>query len=118
MPPKTAITFDDLEAGARRALDRMQTLSESFARISTTDTDTDELVTVTIDAVGHMTGLTISDAAMNLAPEKLAELVVQVAHTAAGKSFGQMGAQITAFMAAAADDDPIEQLTRRPENTD
>lgn len=52
-------------------------------------------MSVTVSAIGEMTDLQISDAAMSLAPAQLAELVVSTAQVAAGEAFGAMGQQIT-----------------------
>ena len=95
MPPDIGVTIDDLMAGARRALDAMQSATENIAGISASATSEDGEVSVTVSAIGEMTDLQISEAAMSLAPAQLAELVVSTAQVAAGEAFGAMGQQIT-----------------------
>ena len=94
MPPTFPITFDDLEASARRALDRMQSTSEAIAAIRTEHSDEDERVTVVVSGTGELLDLRIDDSAMSMEPDELARLVVSTAHAAAGLAFGDMGAQV------------------------
>ncbi|MGJ0120365.1 YbaB/EbfC family nucleoid-associated protein [Williamsia sp. MIQD14] len=104
MPPKFGITFDDIEASARRALERMQSVSEAISAIAVDETSEDENVTVRVDAMGALVSLRIDDGAMSMSPAELGDLIVTTAATAAGKAFGQMGERISAFNAASAED--------------
>lgn len=119
MPPSFPITFDDIEASARRALDRLQTTSESIAAIRVEHSDPDDLVTVVVDGSGAMVDLRIADAAMSTPPQALGQLVVDTATAAAGRAFAELGGHITAFTAAAADDPgPQGVLDRHRTDTD
>ncbi len=112
MPPAFPITFDDLEASARRALDRMQSATEAIAGIRAEHSDEDELVTVVVSGTGELIDLRIDAAAMNMAPEAIAKLIVETANAGAGAAFGALGAQITEFTEATAGDlGPLGNLT-------
>jgi DNA-binding protein YbaB len=113
MPPTFPITFDDIEAGARRALDRLQTASENIAAIRVEHSDDDELVTVVIDGSGALVDLRISDAAMSRPPKELGQLVVDTALAGAGQAFAELGGHITAFTTAAAEDPGPQGLLAR-----
>jgi DNA-binding protein YbaB len=104
MPPSFPITFDDIEASARRALDRLQSASENIAAIRVEHSDDDELVTVVVDGTGALVDLRIAEDAMSMAPQALGQLVVDTATAGAGRAFAELGGHITAFTAAAADD--------------
>lgn len=119
MPPSFPITFDDIEASARRALDRLQTTSESLAAIRVEHSDDDDLVTVVVDGSGAMVDLRIAEAAMSTPPQALGQLVVDTATAAAGRAFAELGGHITAFTTAAADDPgPQGVLDRHRSGTD
>ncbi|MCX6470834.1 MAG: YbaB/EbfC family nucleoid-associated protein [Corynebacteriales bacterium] len=104
MPPNFGITFDDLEASARRALERMQSIGESIAAIAVDETSEDENISVRVDAMGSLTALRIHDDAMSMDPRELGDLIVATATAAAGKAFGQMGERITEFNTLSAED--------------
>ncbi|MGU3292782.1 YbaB/EbfC family nucleoid-associated protein [Williamsia sp. M5A3_1d] len=104
MPPTFPITFDDLEASARRALDRMQSASEAIAGIRNEHTDDDERVTVVVSGTGELLDLRISDSAMSMDPDELARLVVSTAQAAAGQAFGSLGHQIQQLTETMAND--------------
>ncbi|MGZ8178587.1 YbaB/EbfC family nucleoid-associated protein [Williamsia sp. SKLECPSW1] len=107
MPPTLPITFDDIEASARRALERMQSTSESIAGTRAEVSDDDELVTVVVDGNGSMTDLRISPSAMSKKPDELAALIVETAGAAAASAFGQVGGHISAFMQAQSEEPPL-----------
>lgn len=119
MPPSFPITFDDIEAGARRALDRLQSTSEDIAAIRVEHSDDDDLVTVVVDGRGELVDLRIAEAAMSMPPRALGQLVVDTATAGAGRAFAELGGHITAFTAAAADDPgPLGLLERHRAETD
>lgn len=97
MPPTFPITFDDIEASARRALDRLQSATEAISGIRAEHSDPDELVTVVVSGTGELLDLRISDDAMRKTPEALASLIVETAGAGAGSAFGSLGDQIRAF---------------------
>ncbi len=104
MPPRFLITFDDIEASARRALDRMQSASEAISGIRAEHSDPDEIVTVVVSGTGELVDLRISDAAMRKTPEALARLIVETAGAGAGAAFGTLGDQVSAFTDSANND--------------
>ena len=116
MPPRFPITFDDIEASARRALDRLQSTTEAISGIRAEHSDPDELVTVVVSGTGELLDLRISDDAMRTAPDALASLIVQTAGAAAGSAFGSLGDQIRAFTdSATSDPGPLGALRRGDE---
>ncbi|KQS00460.1 hypothetical protein ASG12_06060 [Williamsia sp. Leaf354] len=119
MPPKFPITFDDLEASARRALDRMQSASEAIAGIRNEYSDDDERVTVVVSGTGELLDLRIDDAAMSMEPADLAQLIVTTAGAAAGKAFGALATQIETFSEAmTSDPGPLAGLQTRQARSD
>ncbi|GAA2054999.1 YbaB/EbfC family nucleoid-associated protein [Williamsia deligens] len=114
MPPRFPITFDDIEASARRALDRLQSTSENISAIRVEHSDDDDRVTVVVDGTGALVDLRIADDAMSMPAAELAQLVVDTATAGAGTAFAELGGHITAFTAAAADDPGPQGLLMRP----
>ncbi|MEH3154388.1 MAG: YbaB/EbfC family nucleoid-associated protein [Gordonia paraffinivorans] len=113
MPPSFPVSFDDIEASARRALDRLQSTAESIAAIRVEHSDDDDLVTVVVDGSGALVDLRIAEAAMSMAPQALGQLVVDTATAGAGRAFADLGGHITAFSAAAAEDPGPQGLLAR-----
>lgn len=113
MPPSFPISFDDIEASARRALDRLQSTSENIAAIRVEHSDDDDLVTVVVDGSGALVDLRIAEDAMSRSPQAIGQLVVDTATAAAGRAFAELGGHITAFTTAAADDPGPQGLLER-----
>lgn len=97
MPPPTAVTFDDLQRSAEIALDRMQTATEALTDIVVRETSDDDEVTVEVNGRGEMTGLWLADAAMSLTGERLGQLIVATANSAAAQAFSQVGQVLTSW---------------------
>lgn len=116
MPPRFPITFDDIEASARRALDRLQTASEAISATRAEHTDADDRVTVVVSATGELLDLRIADSAMDMPPDALASLIVETANGGAGSAFRALSGHLVAFAEATADDPgPLGAISSRPD---
>jgi len=91
MPPPQPITFDDLQASATAALDRIQTAAESVGAISIRESSEDGNVTVDVNGKGELVGLWLDDAAMTQSGSELGALIVATASAAVAKAFATVG---------------------------
>jgi DNA-binding protein YbaB len=67
---------DQWVADARAKAERYQAMREQAQQVSVTASAPDELVTVTVDSAGNVTGLRITDEARNLSGERIAAAVL------------------------------------------
>ncbi|NNG95646.1 YbaB/EbfC family DNA-binding protein [Gordonia araii NBRC 100433] len=81
--------MDELEARARRQLDSLDTVNERLAAIVETETSPDGEVTATVDGVGALVDLKLSERVSKLSGSDFASLVVSTAHAACHRAFAR-----------------------------
>lgn len=89
--------MDELEARARRQLDRLHHVNEQLAAISARETSPGDHVTAEVNGVGELTGLWFAPSALALGGDALGQLIVSTAGVAAGRAFARRAAILEDF---------------------
>ncbi|WP_051989742.1 YbaB/EbfC family nucleoid-associated protein [Gordonia soli] len=79
--------MDELEARARRQLDKLSDVNERLSGIRVSETSPDGEVTAEVDGNGALVDLTFSDRLSRLSGKQVSQLVIATANVACQKAF-------------------------------
>lgn len=88
---------DDVVGRLARARDQLADLNDQIAAVKVRVSSRDRSVSVEVDGTGSMTALTIRSAATRLAADELADLIVNIARTAAEAAVDQQRLLVERF---------------------
>ncbi|MFI9637022.1 YbaB/EbfC family nucleoid-associated protein [Nocardia sp. NPDC051929] len=89
--------FAALEAGARARLDRMRRLAADLAAIRVDHTDAEGVITVSVDGVGRLLDVRLTQAIAMLSPSEFERVLVATAAAAVRRALGARGQLIDEF---------------------
>ncbi|WP_433205005.1 YbaB/EbfC family nucleoid-associated protein [Nocardia sp. CA-107356] len=90
-------SMEELEAQARRQLNRMLDLGDQMASIIGRETSEDGSITAEVDANGALRGLEFTTAVTRLSPAQFEQALISTAAAAAQAAFTRRGELVAAF---------------------